>query len=143
VANDLDLEPARHVVDEITKAGGNAVICAGNVTDEGFGELFVGTATGEFGGLDIITLRHIGAPASASALAALAIDGSHPFYDTYVCADGKHVAVGAIGAQFFAELVEGLGLDPDPACPSVAVLAEQVDRWQSDPCRRTDCVAVP
>ena len=54
VVNDLDTDPATAVVEEITKAGGNAVICAGSVTDEGFGERFVGTATGEFGGLDII-----------------------------------------------------------------------------------------
>ncbi|MGH3960019.1 SDR family NAD(P)-dependent oxidoreductase [Mycobacterium sp.] len=54
VVNDLDTEPARAVVDEITTAGGNAVICAGNVTVPDFGERFVGTATGEFGGLDIV-----------------------------------------------------------------------------------------
>ncbi|WP_370181461.1 CaiB/BaiF CoA transferase family protein [Rhodococcus wratislaviensis] len=40
------------------------------------------------------------------------LDGSYPFYDTYVCADGKHVAVGAIEPQFYAELIEGLQLDP-------------------------------
>ena len=54
VVNDLDTDPARAVVDEIVKAGGNAVICAGNVTAPDFGERFVGTATGEFGGLDIV-----------------------------------------------------------------------------------------
>jgi len=40
------------------------------------------------------------------------LDGSAPFYDTYTCADGKHVAVGAIEPQFYAELVEGLQLNP-------------------------------
>jgi 3-oxoacyl-[acyl-carrier protein] reductase len=54
VVNDLDTDPAQQVVDEITKAGGNAVICAGSITEPGFGERFVGTATGEFGGLDIV-----------------------------------------------------------------------------------------
>jgi 3-oxoacyl-[acyl-carrier protein] reductase len=54
VVNDLDTDPARAVVDEIIKAGGNAAICAGNVTAPDFGERFVGTATGEFGGLDIV-----------------------------------------------------------------------------------------
>ena len=54
VVNDLDTDPANAVVEEITKAGGNAVVCAGSVTAEGFGERFVGTATSEFGGLDII-----------------------------------------------------------------------------------------
>lgn len=54
VVNDLDSDPATAVVDEITAAGGSAVACAGSVTAPDFGERFVGTATGEFGGLDII-----------------------------------------------------------------------------------------
>lgn len=54
VVNDLDTDPAEDVVAEITKAVGNAAICAGSVTAEGFGERFVGTAISEFGGLDII-----------------------------------------------------------------------------------------
>lgn len=54
VVNDLDADPARQVLDEITQAGGNAVICAGSVTEDDFAERFVGTATSEFGGLDII-----------------------------------------------------------------------------------------
>lgn len=40
------------------------------------------------------------------------LDGGCPFYDTYRCADGAFVAVGAIEDAFFAELVRGLGLDP-------------------------------
>ena len=36
--------------------------------------------------------------------------GAH-FYDTYECADGRYVAVGAIEPQFYAELVRLLGLD--------------------------------
>jgi alpha-methylacyl-CoA racemase len=38
------------------------------------------------------------------------LDGGAPFYDTYACADGGHVAVGAIEPQFYAALLEGLGL---------------------------------
>ncbi|MRK01635.1 CoA transferase [Aeromicrobium sp. S22] len=38
------------------------------------------------------------------------LDGGAPFYDTYRCADGKYVAVGAIEPQFYAALLEGLGL---------------------------------
>jgi alpha-methylacyl-CoA racemase len=38
------------------------------------------------------------------------LDGGAPFYDTYECADGKHVAVGALEPQFYAELLAGLGL---------------------------------
>jgi alpha-methylacyl-CoA racemase len=33
-----------------------------------------------------------------------------PFYDSYECADGKYVAVGALEPQFFAVLKEKLGL---------------------------------
>ena len=42
--------------------------------------------------------------------AANLLDGGAPFYDTYVCADGRHVAVGALEPQFYAAFVEGLGL---------------------------------
>jgi alpha-methylacyl-CoA racemase len=40
------------------------------------------------------------------------LDGGAPFYDTYACADGRHVAVGALEAQFYAQLLAGLDLDP-------------------------------
>lgn len=32
------------------------------------------------------------------------LDGGTPFYDVYECADGRHVAVGALEHQFYAEL---------------------------------------
>lgn len=38
------------------------------------------------------------------------LDGGVPFYDTYECADGKWVAVGALEPQFWAELNSILGL---------------------------------
>jgi alpha-methylacyl-CoA racemase len=38
------------------------------------------------------------------------LDTGAPFYDTYETADGKFVSVGALEPQFFAELVERLGL---------------------------------
>ncbi len=41
------------------------------------------------------------------------LDGGAPFYDTYACADGKFVAVGALEPQFFAALLTGLGIDPE------------------------------
>ncbi|MCL4183341.1 MAG: CoA transferase [Burkholderiaceae bacterium] len=37
-------------------------------------------------------------------------DGGAPFYDTYRCADGRYVAVGAIEPQFYRLLVEKAGL---------------------------------
>jgi alpha-methylacyl-CoA racemase len=39
------------------------------------------------------------------------LDGAAPFYDTYQCADGRYVAVGAIEDRFYAELVDCLDLD--------------------------------
>jgi alpha-methylacyl-CoA racemase len=38
------------------------------------------------------------------------LDGGAPFYNTFETADGEYVAVGAIEPQFYAQLVEGLGL---------------------------------
>jgi len=54
VVNDLDADPAHEVVKEITGAGGQAAACPGSVAAPDFGERFVATATGQFGGLDII-----------------------------------------------------------------------------------------
>jgi alpha-methylacyl-CoA racemase len=39
------------------------------------------------------------------------LDSGAPFYDTYTCADGRWVAVGALESQFYAALLTGLGLD--------------------------------
>jgi alpha-methylacyl-CoA racemase len=43
------------------------------------------------------------------------LDGGAPFYDSYETADGKYVAIGAIEPQFYARLLEALGLGDDPA----------------------------
>jgi alpha-methylacyl-CoA racemase len=40
------------------------------------------------------------------------LDGGAPYYDTYECADGRYVSVGAIESQFYAAMLDGLGLDP-------------------------------
>jgi alpha-methylacyl-CoA racemase len=52
------------------------------------------------------------------------IDGGAPFYGVYRCADGQHVALGALEPQFYAALVRVLQLDGDP------VFAAQHDRSQ-------------
>lgn len=49
------------------------------------------------------------------------LDSAAPWYDTYATRDGKHYAIGAIEAKFYAELVARLGLDP-------ATLPDQHDR---------------
>lgn len=41
------------------------------------------------------------------------LDGGAHFYDTYACADGKYIALGAIEPQFYAELRQRCGID-DP-----------------------------
>lgn len=38
------------------------------------------------------------------------LDGGTPYYDTYRCSDGRWVAVGALEPQFYAALLDGLGL---------------------------------
>lgn len=43
------------------------------------------------------------------------LDGGAFFYDTYACADGRFVAVGAIEPQFYALLRERCGIADDPA----------------------------
>ncbi|MCC5576245.1 CoA transferase [Microtetraspora sp. AC03309] len=40
------------------------------------------------------------------------LDGAAPFYDTYTCADGGFVAVGALEPHFYAALLAGLDIDP-------------------------------
>ncbi|SEP06730.1 CaiB/BaiF CoA transferase family protein [Aquisalimonas asiatica] len=50
------------------------------------------------------------------------LDGGAPFYDTYTCADGRHISIGALEPQFYRELLERIGLGDDPDC------AEQMNR---------------
>ncbi len=40
------------------------------------------------------------------------LDSGAPFYDTYETADGEYMSVGPLEPQFFAELIDKLGLDP-------------------------------
>ena len=42
------------------------------------------------------------------------LDGGAHFYDTYETADGKYISVGAIEPQFYATLLDILGLTADP-----------------------------
>jgi len=69
---------------------------------------------------------HFGRLASgawADRRAANVLDGGAPWYGVYQTADNKFVAVGAIEAQFYAEFVTRIGLDP-------AALPGQRDRTQ-------------
>ncbi len=40
------------------------------------------------------------------------LDSGAPYYQTYETSDGRFMSVGAIEARFYAELLEGLGIDP-------------------------------
>jgi len=54
VVNDLDADPAAQTAEMIRDMGGEAAICAGSVTEDGFAQRFVDTGVTAFGGLDII-----------------------------------------------------------------------------------------
>jgi alpha-methylacyl-CoA racemase len=41
------------------------------------------------------------------------LDGGAPYYDVYETSDGRHVAIGAIEPQFYAELLAKTGLDAE------------------------------
>ncbi|GAA4219232.1 NAD(P)-dependent dehydrogenase (short-subunit alcohol dehydrogenase family) [Sagittula marina] len=54
VVNDLDADPAQHVVDEITQAGGKAVAVAAEIGTEGAAEACIAAALDSFGRLDVL-----------------------------------------------------------------------------------------
>ncbi len=64
------------------------------------------------------------------------LDGHAPFYDTYTCADGRHVAIGALEPQFYLQLLDGLGISAD-------TLPAQSDRagWPAVRARFTEIFA--
>jgi alpha-methylacyl-CoA racemase len=51
------------------------------------------------------------------------LDGAAPFYRTYETADGRYLAVGALEPQFYAELLDRLGL------PAADWPQHDRDRW--------------
>ena len=60
---------------------------------------------------------------NAGARGVNLLDGGAHFYDTYETSDGKYGAVGAIEPQFYAVLIERMGLDKDR-------FARQMDKAQ-------------
>lgn len=54
VVNDLDREPAEETAQAVRDAGGEALVCAGNVAAPDFAERFVGAAVNAYKGLDIV-----------------------------------------------------------------------------------------
>ena len=55
--------------------------------------------------------------------AANLLDGGAPFYDVYETSDGRHLSVGSLEPQFFAELVRLLGVED--RCPGQF----EMERW--------------
>lgn len=47
----------------------------------------------------------------ADSRGANILDGAAPFYTTYACRDGRHIAVGPIERQFYGKFIEVLGCD--------------------------------
>jgi alpha-methylacyl-CoA racemase len=68
--------------------------------------------------------------------AANLLDGGAPFYDTYTCADGRWIAVGALERAFYAQFLAGLGIEGED-------LPEQMDRsgWPRLRARFTEVIA--
>ena len=65
------------------------------------------------------------------------LDTGAPFYDVYRCADGEFVAVGALEEQFYAALLEGLGLAGDADLPP----REDPSQWPALRARFTELFA--
>jgi alpha-methylacyl-CoA racemase len=63
------------------------------------------------------------------------LDGGAPFYDTYRCADGRYLAVGALEPQFFAELCATLDLDP------ASIPQHDRDGWEGQRARLAELFA--
>ncbi len=78
------------------------------------------------GASSLVTMVYglLGAGRWTDRRAANLLDGAAPFYGTYACADGRHVAVGAIEPQFHAQLLAGLGIDAGEHGPQL-----DVARW--------------
>jgi alpha-methylacyl-CoA racemase len=65
--------------------------------------------------LNAMTAAFLHAGTFREERAANLLDGGAPFYDVYETSDGRHMSVGALEPQFFAELVRLLGLEG--TCP--------------------------
>jgi len=84
------------------------------------------------------------------------LDSGAPFYDSYECSDGGWLSVGAIEPQFYAALLEGLGLAGDDTLPdqndtgrwpelreriAAAIATRTRDEWAEHFAGRGACVA--
>ncbi len=86
-------------------------------------------------------LRHLGLWSDERGVNLL--DGGTPNYDTYECADGRYLAVGALEPQFLLRLGELAGLDPQVPPNEWAALfrTRTRDEWVSLLGGEDTCVA--
>lgn len=65
------------------------------------------------GAVSLMSLFYAWAPKGLwqDAPASNLLDGAAPFYRCYRCADGRDVAVACLEPQFFAQMLQGLGLE--------------------------------
>ncbi|CAM3973076.1 Alpha-methylacyl-CoA racemase [Tsukamurella ocularis] len=136
--HDINYIALTGVLDNIGPAGGDPIPPLNLVGDFGGGSMFlvVGvlaalherTRTGRGGVVDGAIVDGVGALAQmqwsmrgqgrwSTGRGNNVLDGSAPFYRTYRCADGAHVAVGCIESRFFRTMLDGLGIDPGSLPP--------------------------
>jgi alpha-methylacyl-CoA racemase len=129
--HDLDYAAVAGAVGAIGPRGGKPVVPLNLVADFGGGSMFCVTGVlaalverGRSGRGQVVDVAMVDGVSTLLAMAyshraaglwrdergTNLLDGGAPFYDTYACADGGFVAVGALEPQFFAELVRVLGV---------------------------------
>jgi alpha-methylacyl-CoA racemase len=96
----------------------------------GEGQVIDAAMTEGAGYLGSMTRTFLGNGGWTDERAANMLDGGAPNYRCYECSDGRFVAVGALEPQFWAALVQGLGLDP-------ATTASPYDPAQWEACEKT------
>ncbi len=107
--------------------GGGALYCVMGVlaalierTGSGLGQLVDAAMVDGASSLMAMTYGFLAAGLWRDERGGNLLDGGAPFYATYLCADDRYVAVGALEPQFFATLQQTLGIR----------LPEQYDRSQ-------------
>ena len=81
--------------------------------------------------LSIIFSQRVADPNFADATGDSLLAGAAPYYGTFETADGKYLALGSIEPQFYALLVDKLGLDKNswrPVIPLVASIGRRPPR---------------
>jgi alpha-methylacyl-CoA racemase len=150
--------PVNYVADF---AGGSMFLATGllagllHARASGEGQVVDAAMTEGAGYLGSMTRALLASGAWKDERGANVLDGGAPNYRCYECADGKYVAVGALEPQFWAALLDGLGLDaatvPSPydpaqwqACASTmagAFRARTRDQWAEHFAALDACVA--